>query len=96
MFRTRTQNLARLRALKSSPDSRIANLATVVLDVSVATPYQRHRFRILPRQRRDPLKRIEESGLILPSASQNDTDAPIDSAAAWDEWVEYSRRLVSE
>jgi len=90
------KNLARLRALASAPDAFIANLAAVVLDVSVVTPYRRRRFRVLARQRRDLLKRMEESGLILPSASQNDTDPPIDSAAAWDEWVEYSRRLVSE
>jgi hypothetical protein len=52
------KNLARLRALKSSPDIRIANLAAVVLDVSVATPYRRRRFRILARQHRDLLKRM--------------------------------------
>jgi hypothetical protein len=90
------KNLARLRTLASSPDSRIADLAAVVLDVSVATPYRRRRFRILARQRRDLLKRMEQSGLILPAVSQDDTDPWIDSAAAWDEWVEYSRRLVKE
>jgi len=90
------KNLARLRALKSSPDAFIANLAAVVLDVSVATPYRRRRLRILARQHRDLLKRMEDSGLILPTASQSKTDPCIDSAAAWDEWVEYSQRLVSE
>ena len=85
------KNLARLKALASAPDTFIANLAAVVLDVSVVTPYRRRRFRILARQRRDLLKRMEESGLIWPAASQDDTDPCTDSAAAWDEWVEYSR-----
>jgi len=79
------KNLAQLRALASSQDSRVANLAAVVLDVSVATPYRRRRFRILARQRRDLLKRMEKWGLILPAASLDDTDPCIDSAAAWDE-----------
>lgn len=87
------KNLARLRALASAPDAFIANLAAVVLDVSVVTPYRRRRFRILARQRRDLLKRMEVSGLILPAASQDDTDPSIDSAAAWDEWVEYSQKI---
>jgi hypothetical protein len=90
------KNLARLKTLKSSPDFHIANLAAVVLDVSVATPYRRRRFRILARQHRDLLKRMEALGLILPAASQNDTDPCIDSAAEWDGWIEYSQRLVSE
>jgi hypothetical protein len=87
------KNLARLRALASAPDAFIANLAAVVLDVSVVTPYRRRRFRILARQRRDLLKRMEESGLILPAASQDGAEACVDSAAAWDEWVEYSQKI---
>jgi hypothetical protein len=87
------KNLARLRALASAPDAFIANLAAVVLDESVVTPYRRRRFRILARQRRDLLQRMEESGLILPAASQDDTDPCIDSAAAWDEWVEYLQKI---
>jgi hypothetical protein len=90
------KNLARLRALASSQDARIANLAAVVLDVSVATPYRRRRFRILARQRRDLLKRMAESGLIVPTEPKDDIDPGIDSAAAWDEWVEYSRKFVKE
>lgn len=66
------KNLARLRALKASPDSRISSLAAVVLDVAVATPYRRRRFRILARQRRDLLTRMEESGLICGNAGPSD------------------------
>jgi hypothetical protein len=87
------KNLARLRALKLSSDAFIANLAAVVLDVSVATPYRRRRFRILARQHRDLLKRMGESGLILPAASQNDTDPIVDSADSWDAWVAYSQEI---
>ena len=85
-----------LSVVHVDPDAFIANLAAVVLDGSVATPYRRRRLRILARQHRDLLKRMEDSGLILPAASQSKTDPCIDSAAAWDEWVEYSQRLVSE
>ena len=90
------KNLARLRALKASPDSRISSLAAVVLDVAVATPYRRRRFRILARQRRDLQTRMEESGLILPAAPQIESDPFIDAAAAWDEWVEYPQSGVDQ
>ena len=56
------RNLARLRVLGRSENTRIANLAHLVLDVGAATPYRRRRIRILALERRDILKQMEEVG----------------------------------
>ena len=60
------KNLARLRVLGRSENTRIANLAHLVLDVGAATPYRRRRIRTLALERRDILKQMEEVGLIMP------------------------------
>ena len=86
------RNLARLRVLGRSENTRIANLAHLVLDVGAATPYRRRRIRTLARERRDILKQMEEVGLIMPLPPAEDMDHyDIDPVAAWYEWVEYAR-----
>jgi sugar phosphate isomerase/epimerase len=86
------RNLERLRALARSQNTRIADLAHLVLDVGAATPHRRRRIRILARERRDILKRMEEAGLIMPLPPPDDMDPyDIDPVAAWYEWVEYAR-----
>jgi sugar phosphate isomerase/epimerase len=89
------KNLERLRALGRSQNTRIADLAHLVLDVGAATPYRRRRIRILARERRDILKRMEEAGLIMPPPDDMDP-YDIDPVAAWYEWVEYARAYGDE
>ena len=90
-------NLERLRALGRSQNTRIADLAHVVLDVGAATPYRRRRIRILARERCDILKRMEQSGLTMPLPPSDDMDPyDIDPVAAWYEWVEYARAFGDE
>jgi len=91
------KNLERLRTLGRSENTRIADLAHLVLDVGAATPYRRRRIRILARGRRDILKRMEEAGLIMPLPPSDDMDPyDIDPVAAWYEWVEYARAYGDE
>jgi hypothetical protein len=92
-----TKNLVRLRVLGRFENTRIAELARLVLDVGAATPYRRRRIRILARERRDVLNRIEEAGLIMPLTPREDLDPndidsnDIDPVAAWYEWVQYAQ-----
>jgi hypothetical protein len=92
-----TKNLVRLRVLGRFENTRIVELARLVLDVGAATPYRRRRIRILARERRDVLNRIEEAGLIMPLTPREDLDPndidsnDIDPVAAWYEWVQYAQ-----
>jgi hypothetical protein len=91
------KNLARLRTLGRSEDTRIANLAHLVLDVGAATPFRRRRVRILARERRDILNRMEEAGLIMPLPPRDDMNPyDIDPVAAWYEWAQYARSCGDE
>lgn len=91
------KNLARLKVLGRSENPRVADLANLVLDVGATTPYRRRRIRILARERRDILNRMEEAGLIMPLPQREDVDSyDIDPVAAWYEWVEYARSCGDE
>jgi hypothetical protein len=59
------KNLARLRTLAASADSRIAELAAIVSAVAEVKPYKRGRLRVLARERRDLLDAMQRTGLIL-------------------------------
>ncbi len=86
------ENVARLRALASSRNTRIANLAAVVLEVAIVTPYRRRRISTLARQSRDVLTRMEQAGLIHPLPEWEEADPDdIDPVAAWYEWVALPR-----
>jgi hypothetical protein len=55
------------------------------------------RIRILAREHRDLLKRMEEAGLIMPLPPSKDMDRyDIDPVAAWYEWQEYARSCADE
>ncbi len=58
------RNLRRLRTLASSEDPRTAELADVVLDVARVKPYKKRRLKVLAKERRDLLQKLEETGLI--------------------------------
>ncbi len=58
------KNIARLKELKESGDSRIAELAEVLLDVAEVHPRKKQRLKFLARERRDLLRRLRETGLI--------------------------------
>jgi sugar phosphate isomerase/epimerase len=90
--------LAGLRVLGHSENTQIATLAHLVLDVGAATPYRRQRIRILARERRDIMKRMEETGLIMPLPPILEDTHPydIDPVAAWHEWVEFARTCDDE
>jgi len=82
------KNVARLRALASSKNKRIANLAALVLEVAIVTPYRRRRIRTLARQRRELLARMEQAGLSLQLPAWGEADPhDVDPIAAWYEWV---------
>jgi hypothetical protein len=49
--------------------------ARLVFDVGTATPYRRRRIRILARERRDVLQRMEEAGQIMPLPPRQDFDS---------------------
>ena len=82
------RNVARLRALASSRNTRIADLAALVLEVAIVTPYRRRRIRTLARQRRELLARMEQAGLSLQLPAWGEADPhDVDPIAAWYEWV---------
>ena len=58
------KNIARLRVLSASDNSRIADLASLVLDVAKVKPYKKRRLKVLARERRDLLEALERTGLI--------------------------------
>jgi hypothetical protein len=59
------KNVERLKQLSSSGDQRIAELASIVLEVAKVKPYKRRRLVVLAKERRDLLLRLEETGLIF-------------------------------
>ena len=59
------KNIHRLRALATSPNPHIAELAGIVLAVAEVKPHKRGRLKVLARDRRDLLEDLERTGLIL-------------------------------
>jgi hypothetical protein len=58
------KNTARLRTLAASDDTRIAELAAIVIEVAEVKPYKTRRLKVLARERRDLLDALERTGLI--------------------------------
>jgi hypothetical protein len=58
------KNIARLKILASTNNSRIGELAQIVLEVAEIKPYKKRRLKVLARERRDLLNKLEETGLI--------------------------------
>jgi hypothetical protein len=59
------KNVARLKTLASSGNHRIGELATIVLELAQVKPHKKRRLKVLARERRDLLEKLEETGLIL-------------------------------
>lgn len=53
-------NVARLKTLVASDDRSVAELANIVLDVAQVKPYKKRRLKVLARERRDLLEKLEE------------------------------------
>lgn len=62
--RISSKNISRLEILAKSPNRRTAALAAIVLEVGKIAPYKRRRLKALAKQRRDLLRKLEETGLI--------------------------------
>lgn len=58
------RNIARLRTLSASGDSRIADLAALVIEVAKVKPHKKRRLKVLARERHDLLEGLERTGLI--------------------------------
>ena len=59
------RNMSRLRALASSPNPEIAEVARLVLAIGEARPRKRGRMRFLANQHRELLNGLDATGLIL-------------------------------
>jgi len=59
------KNVKRLKLLVNSESDKIAELANIVLEVANVKPYKKRRLKVLARERRDLLEKLEETGLIL-------------------------------
>jgi hypothetical protein len=59
------KNLARLRALLKSSNAENSELAGIELEVAKVKPYKKRRLKVLARERRDLLLKLEETGLIF-------------------------------
>ena len=59
------KNLARLEQLAKSETAQVARLAAIVLEVALVTPYKRRRIKILARNHRDLLRKLDETGLVF-------------------------------
>lgn len=59
-----TKNVSRLRKLVQSDNKRVAELASIVLEVAVVKPHKKRRLKVLAQKRRDLLRKLEETGLI--------------------------------
>jgi len=58
------KNIGRLRTLAASNNLRIAELASLVIEVAKVKPYKKRRLKVLARERRDLLNALEKTGLI--------------------------------
>ena len=58
------KNTVRLRTLAASDHPRIAELATIVIEVAEVKPFKKGRLQVLARERRDLLDALERTGLI--------------------------------
>jgi hypothetical protein len=59
------KNVARLKTLIASDHRRVAELASIVLEVAQVNPYKKHRLKMLAKERKDLLKKLEKTGLIF-------------------------------
>ena len=58
------KNMDRLTILAESENEEISELAGIVLEVAKVKPYKKRRLKVLARERRDLLEKLDETGLI--------------------------------
>jgi hypothetical protein len=59
------RNVARLKAMRKSENSRVARLASVILKVAEVKPHRNRRLKFLAKMHPEILRDLEENGLIL-------------------------------
>jgi len=59
------KNVSRLKVLASSSNAKIAEFASIALEVARVKPYKKRRLKVLAKERRDLLQQLEETGLIF-------------------------------
>ena len=59
------KNVTRLSMLAESENQKIAELVGIVLEVARVKPHKKRRLKVLARERRDLLDKLDETGLIL-------------------------------
>ena len=59
------KNVSRLNTLALSENPKIAEYASIVLEVAKVKPYKKRRLKVLARERRDLLQKLKETGLIF-------------------------------
>ena len=59
------KNVARLTVLADSENDEISKLDGIVLEVAKVKPYKKRRLKVLARERRDLLEKMNETGLIF-------------------------------
>lgn len=58
------KNKRRLNDLSQSEDSTIREYANIIAEVAQVKPHKKRRLKVLAKERRDLLQRLEETGLI--------------------------------
>lgn len=59
------KNVAWLKTLLTSDNQTVAELANIVLEVAQVKPYKKRRLKVLAKERKDLLQKLEKTGLIL-------------------------------
>lgn len=59
------RNIIKLKKLSSSSNTKIAELAKIVLEVAHVKPHKKRRLKVLAKERKDLLEKLEETGLIF-------------------------------
>lgn len=59
------KNVERLTVLADSENEKVSELANIVLEVARVKPYKKRRLKMLARERRDLLEKLDETGLIF-------------------------------
>lgn len=59
------KNISRLMKLSSSSNTKITELAKIVLEVAHVKPHKKRRLKVLAKERKDLLVKLEETGLIF-------------------------------
>ncbi len=58
------KNIARLNALIQSENKRIAELASIVLEVAKVKPHKKRRLKVLAKEHRELYLKVKQSGLM--------------------------------